>query len=366
MSARPAPACGIVIAARAGHYVRVISAVDSALVTFRLADPEHELSGARLRQDAGVTGALDFRQDAHGWELTVSRPPVARMEYLLELRRADGSTELAPDPANPLRVEGAFGQKSVLRLPGYCEPAWLSAPAEPGVSRDAELPARSLGAAISVRTWAPAGTRDDEPLPLLVVHDGPEYDALASLTSYLAAGVLGGWLPRLRAALVAPGPRDRWYSANPNYARALRNTVIPAVARQVATTARVGMGASLGALAMLHAHCRYPGAFDALFLQSGSFFTASHDSQERRFAQYRRIVAFVASVHDGGLPRRAVPVTLTCGAVEENLADNRLMTRTLQAHGYRAVLHELPDAHNYTAWRDAFDPYLTRLLGGLG
>jgi enterochelin esterase family protein len=25
-------------------------------------------------------------------------------------------------------------------------------------------------------------------------------------------------------------------------------------------------------------------------------------------------------------------------------------------------LHEVPDLHNYTAWRDAFDPHLTALL----
>jgi len=57
-----------------------------------------------------------------------------------------------------------------------------------------------------------------------------------------------------------------------------------------------------------------------------------------------------------------VPVALTCGEIEENINNNRLMARTLDAHGYPAVLHELPDAHNYTAWRDAFDPYLTRLI----
>jgi hypothetical protein len=27
-----------------------------------------------------------------------------------------------------------------------------------------------------------------------------------------------------------------------------------------------------------------------------------------------------------------------------------------------AKLHEVPDAHNYTAWRDALDPHLSRLL----
>ena len=138
--------------------------------------------------------------------------------------------------------------------------------------------------------------------------------------------------------------------------------MIPALTSQATTTARIGMGTSLGGLAMLHAQCRDPDAFDALFLQSGSFFCPRFDRQERRFWYYRRVVAFVAGVHAGGLPGRPVPAVLTCGAIEENLENNRLMTRTLQARGYPAALHEVPDMHNYTAWRDAFDPHLTRLL----
>jgi enterochelin esterase family protein len=42
------------------------------------------------------------------------------------------------------------------------------------------------------------------------------------------------------------------------------------------------------------------------------------------------------------------------------------MTQVLRAEGYPASLHEVPDTHNYTAWRDAFDPHLTRLLGEVG
>ncbi len=53
---------------------------------------------------------------------------------------------------------------------------------------------------------------------------------------------------------------------------------------------------------------------------------------------------------------------MTCGAAEENAANNRLMAQTLRAHDYPAELHEVADLHNFTAWRDAFDPYLTRLL----
>src|SRR5262245_33398236 len=98
-----------------------------------------------------------------------------------------------------------------------------------------DVPVPALGAAIAVRTWAPAGTADDEPLPMLLAHDGPEYDA-AGLTAYLAAGAAGGCLPRLRAALLAPGERDRWYSASARYSRALAHAVLPALTGRLATT----------------------------------------------------------------------------------------------------------------------------------
>ena len=244
-------------------------------------------------------------------------------------------------------------------------PGWLTAPAVPGRTAAFSVPLPALGAPIPVRTWSPDGARDDEPLPLLVAHDGPEYDAQARLTRYLAAGVTSGRLPRLRAALLAPGQRDQWYSASAGYAGALALTVLPALAGRLAVTTRIGMGASLGALAMLHAHCRYPGTFGALFLQSGSFFCPRFDRQERDFRYYRRVVRFVAGVHrDRGsrLPARPVPVVLTCGEQEENLRNNRLMAGTLRAHGYPGGLHEVPGRHEFTAWRDALDPYLTRLL----
>jgi enterochelin esterase-like enzyme len=245
---------------------------------------------------------------------------------------------------------------------GYAPPDWLAAPAKPGITRAFDIPVRALDAAVPVRTWSPEGFPDDEPLPLLLVHDGPEYDARAGLTQYLSAGMAAGWLPRLRAALLSPGPRDRWYSANARYARALALTVVPALSERMAVSRRIGMGASLGALAMLHVHCRHPGVLDALFLQSGSFFTARLDPQERRFAYYQRVTRFVTGVHDGGLPPLRIPVELTCGAAEENAANNRLMAATLRDRGYPAALHEVPDGHNFTAWRDALDPYLSALL----
>jgi enterochelin esterase-like enzyme len=335
--------------------------VDGAAVTFRFPDPGHRLAGVRLSQDVRIPGdLLNFHRVGGDWELTVDRPPVARMEYLFELRYPDGGAETVTDPGNPEQVQGAFGPKSVFEFPSYRPPRWLTADAEPGQSAAFEVPAGSLDGAIAVRTWAPADARDGEELPLLVAHDGPEYDALARLTGFLATGIAGGWLPRLRAALLSPGPRDCWYSANPRYARALAREVVPALDGRLATGVRIGMGTSLGGLAMLHAHCRYPQVFDGLFLQSGSFFSPRFDDHERRFPYYPRVVRFVASVLSRGA--HPVPVTLTCGAIEENVDNNRLMAQTLRAAGYPVAFHEVPDMHNYTAWRDAFDPYLTRLL----
>jgi enterochelin esterase-like enzyme len=344
--------------------------------TFRVPDPGHRLAGVRLHQEIRIPGdLLDFHPGENGWELVIDRPAVNRMEYKLEFRYPDGATETVTDPGNPHQAPGAFGPKSVLEFPGYTAPGWVTAgDPPPGDGDTFDVPIRSLDAPVMVRTWCPPGTRDGDPLPMLVAHDGPEYDSLASLTRYLSAGTTAGWLPPLRAALLSPGPRDRWYSASARYARALQLEVIPALAAGLATTSWIGMGASLGALAMLHAHCRYPGVLNALFLQSGSFFTPSYDSHERRFPHYRRITRFVAETHraaethgaarshSGALHAQPIPVTLTCGAIEENVHNNRLMTATLQAAGYPAALHEVPDVHNFIAWRDAFDPHLTALL----
>jgi enterochelin esterase-like enzyme len=350
---------------------------DGSAVIFRVSDPEHLLVGARLSQDVRIPGdRLGFHRSGDEWELLIARPPVHRMEYLLELAYPDGGTATVTDPANPHQAPGAFGPKSVLEFPNYTTPEWLTAPGVPSRSDSFDVPAPALNdgalndgapndAAVPVRIWAPEDAPDDEPLPLLVAHDGPEYDSLASLTHYLAAGIEAGWLPRLRAALLAPGNRpghrDDWYSANPRYARVLARAVLPALDARLAVTKRIGMGASLGALAMLHAHCRHPAAFDALFLQSGSFFSPRFDAHERRFGYYPRVVRFVRGL-GASLPDRKIPVAATCGVIEENVDNNRLAIQTLRTRGYPAELHEVPDMHNYTAWRDGFQPYLTQLI----
>jgi enterochelin esterase family protein len=122
------------------------------------------------------------------------------------------------------------------------------------------------------------------------------------------------------------------------------------------------MGASLGALAMLVTQRRAPGTFAGLFLQSGSFFMPRFDAHESGFPRYARIVRVVRRILRTHEHPEPLPVALTCGTAEENALNNRVMARALAEQGYAARLDEVPDLHNYTGWRDAFDPHLTRLL----
>jgi len=182
--------------------------------------------------------------------------------------------------------------------------------------------------------------------PLVVVHDGPEYARRAGLRS-----VLGG----RRAALLEPVDRDETYSASARYSRVLVEDVLPALPGH----RRVGVGCSLGALALLHAHRRDPNAFAGLFLQSGSFFRR-RDRYESSFPRYGRIARFVGSLRrDAGRP---IPVTITVGLDEENLANNRALAETLAGGGYDVELHETSGGHNWPVWKRQLKARLPDLL----
>jgi len=321
-------------------------------VLLRLPDPDARYSAVRLYSDLP---ARELARHNGEWRLELREPALERLEYQFEVDRDDGGTELLLDPGNARRAPGAFGEKSVLLLPGYESPRWLDEPRVEGRLTSITAPRRGLG--VDADLWSPADADPREPLPLLVAHDGPEYDKLAGLTRFAAAKIHAAELPRHRIALLAPGERDESYSASPRYTRALIQRALPALARKAPTHGPpAAMGASLGALALLYSERRHPGTFGALFLQSGSFFMPQHDAHESRFPHYHRVVGFVSETHRVGY-RSRVPTTLTCGAAEENIHNNREMAETLGA-----PLHEVTDTHNYTAWRDALDPHLTRLL----
>jgi enterochelin esterase family protein len=334
--------------------------VGDAEIRFRVDDPDGRLAGVGLRQELQrPREGPEFERRDGGFELRFPRHPVLRMEYLLALRGHDGAEAVVPDADVPLTAPGAFGDKTDLRLPGYREPAWVGrTPSRRGERTPTALASERLGRAFDTILWRAPGAGDDA--PLLLVHDGPEFDRFARLGDLLDVLCDDGALPPLRAALVAPVDRDETYGANEAYAAALVDELVPAVAGRARIV--VGVGASLGALALLHAHVRRPGVFAGLLLQSGSFFHGRTDEHERWFPPFARIEAFVDDVDGGRVGVPPAPIALTCGLGEENLACNRALAAALAARGLDATLTEVADAHNWIAWRDALDPALPDLL----
>ena len=332
-----------------------------AEVVFRLADAHHELTGVRLWQELGLPAEqLEFKPVAGGWELRLPRPTVHPIEYLFLQCDADGAESAITDPTNPLVVTGPFGARSVLTLPGYTAPSWLDL--QPVPSRLGELVATTAVGDVAVQVWAPAYARPREPLPLLLYHDGPEFAGYAELTQYAGAMIATGALPPFRVALLSPGDdRDRRYAVNEDYAAALTHAVLPQICDAHPSTRPVVAGASLGALAALHAEWRHPGSFAGLFLQSGSFFTLDTDPQEAGFGRFDPVSAFVAAVLSASRTPSTPAYGITSGSAE-NVHNNRVTAAHLSRLGCEVTYAESPDVHSYTAWRDVLDPHLTALL----
>ena len=120
-------------------------------------------------------------------------------------------------------------------------------------------------------------------------------------------------------------------------------------------------GLTLAAIAVIHI-LDAPGTFDGLFLQSGSFFTRAFDPQETRFSRFGPVTRFVREIDQAVADPAPVPTAMTCGTIEENLANNRSMAAALARLDYPVRFEEVRDVHNFTAWRDALDPHLTRLV----
>jgi len=334
-------------------------------VEFRIPDEAHELDGVRLEVD-WILGAVDpeFAWENGCWTMLLPRPQAWRLEYQLTLRRGS-DYEWTTDPGNPLRVPNPFGEKSEIRFPDYREPGWLlTEPAGP--LRELETKAGRLARPVPVHLWSPPGLAADSRAPLLVAHDGSDMAERGSLLRWATA--MSRELP-IRVALLDPpnGLRDLWYSANPDYSDHLADVVLPAITAKVLTGPVIGLGASLGALAMLDLQRRHPGSISALALQSGSFFTRNLDAQESGYSHFDQVCVAVRLISSGpdlstdNAPR-PVPVLITCGEIEENRANNEAMAAALGRQHHPVELRLVPDAHTMIGWRDAWFPALDGLI----
>lgn len=293
------------------------------------------------------------------WYTEVPTVQDARVEYRLDVTRT-GKTRLVLDPLNPRRATNPFGTNSVAAGPDYSAPGWVRQPSTEVVLSKVSVTSEIYGDDRAVDT----ALIGDEPEVGLLVHDGSDYRIHAELLSALSHLSASATIPPVAVVLSDPVVRNAEYVADDYHARHIVGEVIPTVERCLVRPPRrwVAMGASLGAVASLHAAERHPGVFDGLILQGGSFVTAL-GGPYRRGPVLAPVARWMARFL-GGAPALPDRLHLSCGRFDGLIGDNRRMVEFLAGRGIDVAFADSPDGHDWVCWRDHLDFALEHVLSG--
>ncbi len=302
---------------------------------------------------------IAFSHVGDRWELEIPLPHLARIEYRLRVWTND-HPDLILDPANPVVASNPFGENSVAIGSRYQPPRFLEIEAPAGIISEIRVSSRVLEHRRAHRLYQPHGFAESTPLPLLVVHDGSDYVNHADLARALDVLIATKEIVPLRAVLLDPRVRHSEYVASEAHAAHVVGEVLPHVARRVALEAPLGiMGASLGAVAAFHTAYSFPGTFDRLFLQSGTFASSTHSQLSPEMLAPIARFCEVASV-DARLG--GAWVYQSCGRYESLIDWNRGVARSLADQFVDISFTESWAGHDWGAWRDHFEPGLRFLF----
>lgn len=302
------------------------------------------------------------------WWLRLSLPTTARIEYRLTVVDRGKNREV-DDPLAMEKAANPFGENAVAWGPAYRRPAWTSPQgAAAGELAEIRVTSARLGVRRHCRVYLPAAY-SRSPSPLLVVHDGTDFQRYAGLTTVLDNLIASGEVSPLVALFLDPGERLREYAADPRHAAFLVEDAIPHLARRFplspAPSQRVLMGASLGAVAALSTAWRYPEAFGGLLLLSGSF--AHRIDGEWGSDAFSPVAAFLAELETEPRLARVEASTrayLSAGRYEALIDLNRRLLPRLRAQGIEVDYEETWDGHHWGSWRDRLRRALRFLLPG--
>lgn len=314
-----------------------------------------------------TTVAFTRHPDTDLWTAELELQVTARVEYKLEVE-IGGRSQLIRDPKNDQLARDPFGANSVVTGPGYESPEWAEADPE---SRRGEIIERRMRSTVfrdvrPISIYRPARFRETRRYPLLIVHDGLDYQRFAALVDVLDNLIHRLEIPPLVAALIQSPNRLDEYAASENHARFLVEEIVPLLEDEFPLLEdardRALLGASFGGVASLHAAWMNPGTFGKLFLQSGSFAFTDIGEHERG-PLFDPVVDFVNRFRaDPGKPSNRI--FLSCGRYESLIRYNRAMLPILQGTGADVRLVESQDGHNWENWRDRLRDGLTWLFPG--
>lgn len=360
-SAAPADAVDALIAAAE------FPLIDDAGVTFvyrGAADAvrlRHWIYGLPTAESLEALGRHDL------WFFRLDLPRGSRIEYKFEVVSGTNSHWIV-DPLNDSVAEDPFGANSVCRAHGYTRPAWtLENPhARRGTIEQISIDSESLGASKDVHVYLPARFRRQRHYALLVAHDGSDYLRFSGLQQVLDNLIHRLEIPPMIVALSDPGERLVEYAANDNHARYIVKELYPALRQAFPLRDEPGsrglLGASFGAVAALHTAWRYPGFFNRLLLQSGSF-AFTDIGTHNRGQIFDPVVDFVNRLRQQP-GRPASKMFVSCGIYESLIYENRSLVPLLQSAGTEVRFEEARDGHNWENWRDRLRAGLSWLFPG--
>jgi enterochelin esterase-like enzyme len=301
------------------------------------------------------------------WLLRIDLPKNSRIEYKFEVVRG-GQSEWIVDPLNPVMAADPYGANSVCQGYGYERPEWTLADPQSrrGVLDELHLSSAALDSTRRLLVYLPARFRRTRRYPLLIVHDGEDYLRFADIKTVLDNLIHRLEIPPMIVCLMQSPDRLREYAGYESHARFVIEEVLSLMrARYPLIDEPAGrglMGASFGGVASLHAAWRYPGFFDRLLLQSGSF-AFSDIGGHRRGPAFDPVVQFVNEFRER--PGRPVArMYLSCGIYESLIYENRSIVPLLTEQGIQVRFEEVRDGHNWENWRDRLRTGLSWLFPG--
>jgi enterochelin esterase-like enzyme len=317
----------------------------------------------------GLESRVPFHRIAGSelWYCTMELPKRSRVEYKIEVVSGDNHTWIR-DPLNHRFARDPFGANSVCPGAGYVRPEWTHPDDETREGRIEQLTFSDTpwGDNRRVDLYLPARFRRSRRYPLLVVHDGGDYQRYADLKVVLDNLIHRGEVAPLVAALSYPHNRMSEYPDDDNHAAFISQHVVPWLEEHYplygTPEQRCLMGASFGAVASLHTAWKNPEMFGRLLLQSGSFAFTDIGNHQRGPA-FDPVVDFINAFRENP-GRVAKKAFISCGQYESLIYENRSMVPFFRETGMEVRYVEARDGHNWENWRDRLREGLSWLFPG--
>jgi enterochelin esterase family protein len=289
------------------------------------------------------------------WHVRIAVEDDGRFEYKLNIIGAQGESWVL-DPRNPHRAGDPFGENSVAMTYGYARPEWsVDRGAPRGSIVTLEIESRVFGNTRHERVYLPHGYDPAHRYPIVVIHDGGDYDDFADLTISLDNLIDTGDIPATIGVLIQADDRMSEYPKGRRHARYLVGDLMPEVTSRYSVSEdprdRVLLGASLGAVASLATAFRFPGVFGGLILKSGSFILDPEKLRHRPHPVFERVARLVEAVRRAPTPE-GIRAFVSTGELEGLAQENRDLAELLRSRGVEVLFQSSWDGHHWHNWRD--------------